>query len=221
MESREPTERTEPTEPTEPTKPPKKLHVLTQWFNKTLLGLVITDLFAVLLVTPEWNVFAAIIGMHIMYFWVYATHMILHWLYNNDILNWMNTHLMYHHQYKDCKFLDRRTELFFEFFTDMGMCLSPLLIQYVTGVWLIPPSIVLFYGFTYTSIHTINYSIYGTETHRRHHKDPTKNFGADAMDHLFGTNYDETMEDIMPFTFNAMFAAAAVYMLKQYIGWKD
>jgi len=203
------------------TEKPLKQHVITQFFNKTLLGLAITDLFAVLLVTPEWNPFAALIAMHIMYFWVYVVHMGLHWLYDNDILKWMNTHLMYHHQDKDCKFLDRRTELFFEFFTDMGMCLSPLVIQYVTGIWLVPPSIVLLYGFTYTSIHMINYSIFGADTHRNHHKDPTKNFGADGMDHLFGTNYDDSMEDIMPYTFNAMLAAAAVYMLKQYIGWKD
>jgi hypothetical protein len=220
----EPTESSKPTEPkqsTESKETPKKLHILTKWFNTTVLGVVIIDLFAILLVTPEWNIFAALFAIHFMYFWVYIVHMSLHWFYNNDILRWMNTHLMYHHQDKDCKFLDRRTELFFEFFTDMAMCLSPLFIQYVSGLWFVPPSIILLYGFIYTSVHMINYSIYGSDTHRRHHEDPTKNFGVDAIDHLFGTNYDETMEDMMPFTFNAIFAAAGVYILKQYIGWKD
>ena len=97
-----------------------------------------------------------------------------------------------------------------------GACkaLSILALQYITGIWIVPVWIVVFYAIVWTSTHIINYSIVGSETHRNHHRHVHTNFGPDTMDHLFGTNYDDTMEDIAPVALNAIIAFPITLGLK-------
>jgi len=111
--------------------------------------------------------------------------------------------------------LDRTVELAIETFNDLVLSLGVLALQYVTGVWWIPPWVIVFYSLVWTSTHIYNYSIVGSSTHRNHHEHVFKNYGPDVMDHLFGSNYEETLEDIAPISFNAILAFLVTVGLKQ------
>jgi len=97
----------------------------------------------------------------------------------------------------------------------------PIWLQAVTGFHFIPTSIVLLGSFMWISIHMINYSILGSETHSRHHMDTTVNYGPDVLDHLYGTNYDHTHEDTTYYVINAMGSAIAVLYLKHFLQYTE
>jgi sterol desaturase/sphingolipid hydroxylase (fatty acid hydroxylase superfamily) len=197
----------------------KKRHVVKDILFSTSITISVIFICSVILSSPERNWLSAGFGIGFMYFWVYFVHRGIHALPKDGIFEYINTHYIFHHQ--PLKLLDRRIELMLELITDLNMSLSVLLIQWLTGIWLVPTSIVLFYAFTYSSTHIINYSIVGSQTHRNHHGNMDTNYGPDTLDHLFSTSYDDTYEDLTPISLNAIGAFVAVYGLKQYIGWKD
>jgi len=188
-----------------------------------LINYVPTTLFisicAVILCGADRNIIQILGGLAFAHWWVYFVHRGLHDLPRSGAFATLNTHWLFHHQ--QTKLIDRRLELLLETFTDLGMNLSLGLIQWLTGVWLVPFSVMLFFALTYTSTHIINYSIIGSDTHRAHHKNLDTNFGPDPMDHLFGTNDDETHENLLPMCVNAIGAFVVVYMLKQHYKWSD
>jgi hypothetical protein len=79
----------------------------------------------------------------------------------------------------------------------------------------IPTILIVYYGIIYVSVHIINYSLcHASPKHVLHHhtcdpaaaaaaddttkptKTATKNYGPDTIDHLFGTNDDDTFENL-------------------------
>jgi len=174
---------------------------------------------SVLLAWPDRGIIQILFGLGFAHWWVYFIHRGLHDLPREGVFSTLNTHWMFHHQ--QTKLIDRRLELVLETFTDLGMNLSLGLLQWATGIWFVPFSVMLFFALTYTSTHIINYSIIGSDTHRAHHKNLDTNFGPDPMDHLFGTNDDTTHENLLPMSLNALGAFIVVYMLKQHYGWVD
>ena len=195
-----------------------KRHIVLKFLDTTTVTLL-TLFILCILSSPERHWFHAGFGLVVMYFWVYLIHRGIHALPKTGIFEYINTHYLFHHQ--PLKLIDRRVELMLETVTDMSMSLSLLALQWATGVWFVPTSVILFYAFTYTSTHIFNYSIIGSETHRNHHKNLDTNFGPDTLDHLFGSNYDDTMEDLMPIAINGVCSFAVVYALKQHFKWKD
>ena len=187
------------------------------WIQKYGLSILIGAAFAVLLLqnTP----FVAIISIIFMYFWIYGIHRILHILPREGVFEYLNTHWNLHHQ--PLKLLDRRIELFIEIVNDLGMHGVLFLIQWVLGISIIPTSIIVFHAIWYTSVHWINYSIIGSRTHKDHHKNMDTNFGPDVLDHLFGSNHDETKEDLLLLIPNAILAFFATAGLKQVFQWQD
>ena len=160
-------------------------------------------------------------GIVFMPLWLYLSHRALHLIPTDSISLYPVFHIWGHHGTP--KPLPNRTleliaetvwEIFFWVFL-------PIWIQRVTGFHFIPTSIVLLSSFMWISIHMINYSIVGSETHSRHHADVTVNYGPDIIDHLFGTNYDHTHEDTTYYVFNAMGAALAVLVLKHYVQYTE
>ena len=176
-------------------------------------------LFCMILSFPERQWYEAFIGLLIMYVWVYFVHRSLHELPLDSFLQSLNTHYLFHHQPN--KVLDRKIELAIEMVNDFFMSFSVLILQWITGIWIVPISVILFYAFTYTSTHIINYSIIGSEIHRNHHRNMHTNFGPDTLDHMFGTSYDGTFEDLNPIALNAIGAFVLVYILKEHIQWKN
>jgi sterol desaturase/sphingolipid hydroxylase (fatty acid hydroxylase superfamily) len=192
---------------------------ISDWLAHYGMTIFIGAALSVILCSPERNGIIAIVGILIAYFWAYFAHRLIHVLPTEGPLKYLNTHWIFHHQ--PLKILDRRVELFFEFINDMCMSLSLLLIQYISGVWIVPTSVIVFHALWYSSVHIFNYSIIGSTIHRDHHAHVYKNFGPDVIDNLFGTNHDNIKEDILYLTPNAVLAFAATLLLKQAIQWKD
>jgi hypothetical protein len=131
-----------------------------------------------------------------------------------------NLHLNMHHT-KQIK-LPRWVELLLEYIFEFGWFAGvPLLIQYLSGVWIIPPTIVLFVVFTLTNVHILWYSMIQSETHSAHHKDTSKNFGPSFMDHLIGTNAIEEYEDMNQFIPFVLMSVLPIHFAKNYFQWKD
>jgi len=126
----------------------------------------------------------------------YFSHRFVHILPKNSFI----FHTFLHHgKY----FQSRLLELFIETVGEMISYIAiPIGLQYLFGVELIHPLIIIFTSLVYISVHIINYSIFGSDTHSRHHKDPSVNFGPDFYDHIFGTNYDSTYENMHPMYIN-------------------
>lgn len=157
--------------------------------------IVIYWLCSLFLAWPAYSWWQITAGIVFMYFWIHTIHRLLHEVPTEGLLGLFNTHMKYHHQPKEAKPLSRPLELFLETFTDLGMNLLLLGIQIVIGIHFVPPIVILFFTLSYMSIHIVNYSIFGSETHKRHHLSINKNFGPDTIDHIMGTNFDESWED--------------------------
>jgi len=178
------------------------------------LTILVLFVFTVLVSYPERSPLSAGIGLMIMYTWVYFSHRVIHMLPTSVL----NLHVYVHHQHEAP--IDRRIELFIEAIHDLFMSLNVLLIQSLVGIHIVPTSVILFYGILYTSVHIVNYSLVGNETHRGHHKNMYTNYGPDTMDHLFGTSGDGVWEDLTPITMNAVMVAPIVLGLKELFHWK-
>jgi hypothetical protein len=192
---------------------------LLEWIDAYGLMIMVAGAFAVLLVQPERGFIGAIGGLTFMYFWVYFFHRALHFLPTEGPLKYINTHWIFHHQ--PLKILDRRVELLLEAINDMAMSLTVLWLQGMTGIWLVPTSIILFYAIWYSSVHIVNYSILGSDVHRDHHRNVGTNFGPDVLDQLFGTSHTGIKEDLVPFSVNMVVAFLVVLSLKQWLQWRD
>lgn len=101
------------------------------------------------------------------------------------------------------------------------MSFTVLVLQWLTGIWVVPISVILLYAFTYTSTHIINYSIFGSDIHRKHHQNMNTNYGPDTLDHMFGTSNDGKFEDLTPISLNAIGSFVIVYLLKEHFHWKN
>lgn len=155
------------------------------------------------------------IGVFLVHGWVYFVHRGLHVIHAAGVFDFLNTHMVYHHQTN--KTIPRYLELFYEGLTDLSMNLSLIPLQWLLGIELIPVPVILLFALTYSSIHIINYSIVGSTFHRRHHETLDKNYAPDAMDHLWGTNYNEEFEDLNPTCLNIIGVVTVLYVLKHYI----
>jgi sterol desaturase/sphingolipid hydroxylase (fatty acid hydroxylase superfamily) len=192
---------------------------MLDWINKYGIPMLVAGAFAVLLVSPEVGIVQAILGLSIMYFWVYFFHRALHFLPTEGPFKYINTHWIFHHQ--PLKILPRWLELCLEFLNDMAMSLIVMVIQKLAGINIVPTSIILFYALWFSSVHIVNYSIIGSQVHRDHHKNVGTNFGPDVIDHMFGTNHEPTREDLIPLSPNIIFAFGITFFLKQCINWID
>ena len=176
-------------------------------FPKTIFGI-----FAYLISYPRVSYIKAIFSAYLMALLYNVEHQVLHMF--------ANLHLNMHHtkQIKLPRSVELLLEYIFEFCWFAGV---PLLIQYVTGIWIIPPTIVLFLVFTLTNIHILWYSMIQSDTHSAHHKDTGKNFGPSFVDHLLGTNATEKYEDMNQFVPFVLMSALVLHFVKNYFQWKD
>jgi len=154
-----------------------------------------------------------IVQVFITYLFYYSFHrFVLHVL---DI----NPHVYVHH-FKYFQ-IPRSVELCIDFvFEVISFGGIPLAIQNLTGLWLVSPSVIILVVLTLSLSHLFNYSILGSEIHKAHHLDMTKNFGPDFLDQLFGTNaaeYEDSFQHI-PYLVQA---CIITHFAKAYFQWKD
>jgi len=197
----------------------KNRDAVLEFIDSSGLTLVTLIMFSILIVTPECPWYIGLLGITVMYIWIYFAHRFSHIWPTEGPIRYINWHWIFHHV--EPKLVDRNIELCIETFNDLFLSLSIIALQYITGVWIVPIWITIFYAIVWTSTHIINYSIVGSETHRNHHRHVYTNFGPDTMDHLFGTNYDDTMEDISPVALNAIIAFPITLGLKYISNWQS
>jgi sterol desaturase/sphingolipid hydroxylase (fatty acid hydroxylase superfamily) len=185
--------------------------------NSWALATVTLVCAALIVSGPDCSPVAVILGILFLHGWVYWTHRLLHILPPSNL----NTHIRFHHELAGDKSIPRWLELTFETITDLAMILSFGLVQWATGIHLFPTSCIVLFAIAYSSVHLVNYSIIGSVDHRRHHLTMNKNFGPDTVDHLFGTNYDDTFEDWDVLSLNAVTAFYITQLLKYHIGWNE
>jgi hypothetical protein len=165
------------------------------------------------LLNPESQIIT-LLSVFLVHGWVYFVHIGLHKAHQYGIFNFLNTHMVYHHQTE--KTIPRYLELFYETITDSIMNLSLYGFQKLVSIEIVPFYVILLFTLTYVSIHIINYSIIGSVFHRRHHDTLDKNLAPDAMDHLCGTNYNEEFEDLNPTCLNITAMMVLTSILKNY-----
>jgi hypothetical protein len=107
-----------------------------------------------------------------------------------------------------------------ELFADITFFAILYFFQKLIRFEIVPPVLILYYGVIYVTVHVINYSIFhAAKKHVVHHEtsetDPDpKNYGPDIIDHLFGTNDDDTFENYnhtLPNILAAFFVAYYIY----------
>jgi len=141
--------------------------------------------------------------------WTYVSHRILHSSHN--ILFFINTHTSHHHSYN--KKIPKYLDLILETIQDIWTYVIVFLIQESLSIHIVPIHILFLIGLTYVSIHIINYSIFGSDTHSAHHRNPNVNFGPDYFDHIFGTNATEEFEDMSHMIPNLLLVSMITYYL--------
>ena len=183
--------------------------------NSYLLAFMSFFISALLIASPSTPWYQTFMAVPIVHTWIYLVHRLLHHVPIEGVWGYINTHMRFHHEFE--KTLPRGLELFFECITDLSMNLLLLLIQYLTGIYIVPVSTIVLFTLSYMTVHIINYSIIGSKFHRLHHETIDKNFAPDALDHMFGTNYDDSYEDINAFALNAIWPALLLYPIRSYL----
>ena len=127
-----------------------------------------------------------------LFFYSYFAHRIIHLLPEN-----INPHLIHHNN----KQMSRVMNLTIEMLTNTLMFFILYIFQKIINITILPNMLILYYGIIYTSIHIINYSIFGNNHHKKHHESVNKtqhyNYGPDTIDHIFETNFDDSWENFV------------------------
>lgn len=137
------------------------------------------------LAIPEYSVLSAILQAIFVMFYLYLSHVIVHALSNIYPLQYLNPHVNLHHNH--WLNLPRWLNLLIEAFTNFGLFLFLIVIQYVTGLDVLSNTLIIGAAFTYILVHIVKYSIIGNEQHKEHHENSFCNYAPEMLDTLFGT----------------------------------
>ena len=181
--------------------------------NKYMLAALTIWVCSLALCSPQTPWYQVTLGAMFMHVWVYWVHRATHLLPKEGLIAFLNTHIRFHHEFD--KPVSRELELFFEVIFDLSMNFSLLLIEWLIGYYIIPIPVIILFGLSYTSIHLINYSIVGNIVHKRHHLTYDKNFGPDVSDHIFGTNFNDELEDLNYLSLNVIWMTFVLYSIRK------
>jgi hypothetical protein len=158
----------------------------------------------------------AIGGTILIWYWIYFIHWFHHMIPSTGIFAFLNPHVSIHHA--EVKTMPRALELFIETLENIWWFVILLLLQKATGIEVVPIYVFLFITLLYTSVHIINYSILGlSQKHKDQHAMPNKNLAPDTLDHMFGTNSDDEVEDQNNTIPNMIICFLMVYAIKHHV----
>jgi hypothetical protein len=141
-------------------------------------------------------------GIYFVNLWSYVIHRVMHSIPSSGIFSYLNIHVALHHSSK--KGMPRSLELVVETLNNLMWFVMLYILQFLLNIHIVPDSILLLTALNFTSIHIINYSLFGSQKHREQHRNPHVNYGPDFFDHIFGTNSDETFENMTTFIPNTI-----------------
>jgi hypothetical protein len=176
--------------------------------------------YGALLVYPDrtWN--SSFTGLSLMTIAYNILHRFMHYLPTTGIIGWLNFHVTVHHNKR--VLLPRWLELVIEFIFEFSITLCiPVFYAVLSGEWVIPFSIILFTSIFFAMNHVLFYSLLPSDFHEKHHRNTHVNFIPDYLDHLFGTNADETYEDMNQQIPLILISALITHFAKVYFQWKD
>jgi hypothetical protein len=158
---------------------------------------MIIILFGIILTYKTISPFYSIFLIFGLGFYYYFTHILLHMIPEK-----YNPHLLLHHNKESEKnILHIIKSIFFDICCFFILYYFQILINYE----LFPPILILYYGIIFITVNNINYSIFHLGNYS-HHLNKTTNFGPDSVDHLLGTNSNETFEHMYHYILNIIFA---------------
>jgi hypothetical protein len=171
---------------------------ITNFFYNQFIVNFLAIVICVLLTYKKYSPIFSAVCMVILYYYSYFIHKLFHF-----IPECSSIHLYFHHN-NEKNIIINNLNLFIELLTNIGFFAIFYYIQKFFGN-IFPVIIIFYYGFIYTSVHIINYSIFhSSKAHLMHHKtsnndiavgEKTCNYGPDLVDHIFQTNYDDNFEN--------------------------
>jgi hypothetical protein len=173
---------------------------ILELFKYQLICLFLLYFFSVLLTYKKTSPIISFISLVILALTIYICHIFV----SLNIFKEYSPHLIFHHKEND---KINNTYLFVEICVNI----SPFILFYFFNYYFLcgfVPNILIFYiMIIYISIHIINYSLlHVSHSHNLHHKYINCNFGPDFLDHIFGTNCDNQVENVDYFIPNVVFS---------------
>jgi hypothetical protein len=180
---------------------------LLQIFKVQMICISLLFLFSILLTYKKTSPFLSIISISIIFILSYLIHII----FSLNIFKNISPHLIFHHN--DDENINKKY-LFIEFFINIFLFIIIYFINYYLLFGFIP-NILIFYSATiYVTNHLINYSLLNlSPSHILHHKYIHCNYGIGLLDHLFGTNCDDQVENFDYIIPNVVFAFFLTYII--------
>ena len=153
-------------------------------------------------------------GSMFTWYWAYGIHRLHHNIESTGIFYYLNPHLSIHHSHE--KVMPRLLELTIETLHNIVWFFLLYLLQELTGLHLVANTIIVMAMLVYSTVHVINYTMFGSEKHRAQHLNPDVNYGPDFLDHVFGSNSDEEFEDMSHFIPNSILSTLAIRYLSRW-----
>ena len=154
--------------------------------------------FCILLTYKTYSPILVSVSLFILYFYSYFVHRLLHSL--PGVFNFHTN--LHHNKVENSNKIQQISNLFLELVTNVSFFVIFYYVQKILFNNYIPEIVIFYYGFIYTTIHIINYSIVHTSpAHILHHTTSEEvytkccNYGPDLADHLFNTNYSNEIEN--------------------------
>ena len=107
-------------------------------------------------VSPLYTFFSIIF----LYYYSYFIHIFFH-----NLPDSLNPHFIHHNN----KELPRLINLLIETLTDILFFVILYGFQKLINYEIFPSILILYYGIIYISVHIINFSLFGVESHKKHH----------------------------------------------------
>ena len=117
---------------------------------------------------------------------------------NMGIIDILNFHNIVHH---DTSINKHILNILFETLHNMcSQALGPMILIYLSKC--INLHVIFLWGIMYATVHNINYFLFPSKTHEKHHINERTNYGIDVYDILNETKYDDTLENINHYAIN-------------------
>ena len=187
---------------------------LPDFFNSQFIPNFFVLILGILLTYKKYSPFLIGISIFILYVYSYFIHVLFH-----NLPEIINMHVNLHHNYEENKNIGKRIfNLLIEIGTNILFFVIFYYLQKLLHINFVPEIIIFYYGFLYTTVHIINYSIFHTANEHVLHHDTTDdntvktcNYGPDLMDKIFETNYSNKFENYNHIIPNIMMSFLITY----------
>jgi len=176
--------------------------------------ILIWTILASFLAMPEYGVISALVQSILLILWTYWGHRAAHIISAYPPFDTINPHISIHHN--KSILLPRWLELVEEAIVNFFCFTFILILQAIFDVHIFSTSIVLGAAFLYITIHILDYSLRGNESHGHHHSRTFCNYSPEFLDTLLETRCDpeKPYTDMSPEIIHALFAFGLAYILK-------